>query len=357
MNTTLELSELDRKIGQLFITGIPGTTLDRETEHLIRDYNPAGVILFARNIEDPVQLAGLSRDLQDASITYHGIPLFMAVDQEGGRVARLKEPFTIFPGNEAMGKDKDPVARAEEFGRVTAREMKIVGLNMNLAPVVDVRRAEPEKHLEGRMFSEDHEIVALLGRTVVRTLQANGIMAVAKHFPGLGRAGIDPHDHLLKIEMDRKEIEEVNLPPFRGAIEEEVAGIMTSHAVYPALDAERPATLSPAVLGTLLREEMGFKGLILTDDLEMGAIAKKWGPAHGALASFSAGADILLICKEQQQLLESVSLIRQKLLQEEIQKERLVQSNQRIVNTRSRYLGSMEKVSMAEVKRYFRTSS
>jgi beta-N-acetylhexosaminidase len=354
LNTTLDLSELDRKVGQLFITGIPGPFVDEKTEHLIRDYNPAGVVLFSRNIEDPVQLAGLCRDLQDISMKYHGSPLFTAVDQEGGRVARLKEPFSVFPGNESIGKDEDPVTRAKEFARITAREMKMVGLNMNFAPVVDVRFGEPERHLRGRMFSEDYEMVSLLGRMVVRTLQENGVLAVAKHFPGLGRAAIDPHDTFLQIELDRKEIDEVNLMPFRAVIEEDVSGIMTSHAVYPALDGKQPATLSHAVLEDLLREEMGFDGLIITDDLEMGAIAKKWGVARGALASFSAGADILLICEDQQNFLESVSLIRQKVLQEEIPKERLAQSNRRVINAKSKFPGLAEDISIADIKAYFR---
>ena len=280
------------------MTGIPGPFLDENTEILIRDYHPAGVILFSRNIENPVQLAGLCRDLKDTSIKYHGNPLFIAVDQEGGRVARLKKPFQVFPGNEAIGKDADPIARAMEFGQITAREMKMVGLNMNFAPVVDVQRGEPEEHLKGRMFSESQEKVARLGRTVVKTLQENGIMAVAKHFPGLGRAGIDPHYDLPRIKLDMEEIREVNLPPFSAVIKEKVAGIMTSHAVYPALEGV-PATVSATILRNLLREKMGFEGLIVTDDLEMGAIAKKWGVAKGALASFMAGADILLICENQ----------------------------------------------------------
>ena len=184
LSTTLELSELDSKIGQLFMVGIPGPHLDEGTENLIRDYNLGGVILFTRNIEGPVQLARLCRDLQDTVKKYQGPPLFLAVDQEGGRVARLREPFTIFPGNAA------------------------IGLNMDLAPVVDVQRGKPEKQMEGRIFGEGPEMAALLGRTVVRSLQENGVMAVAKHFPGLGGTRLDPHVHLPRIDMEIDEMEE-----------------------------------------------------------------------------------------------------------------------------------------------------
>jgi len=354
LNTTLELSELDSKIGQLFMVGIPGHDLDTETEALIREYNLGGVILFARNIEDPFQLAGLCRALQEKSMEYHNLPLLLAVDQEGGRVARLREPFTVFPGNKAIGMDERSVELAEEFGAVTAKEMKMVGLNMNLAPVLDVQRGELEKHLDGRSFGEDPEKVAFLGKTVVKALQDNGVMAVAKHFPGLGRATLDPHLQLPRIDVDMHEIEQVNLPPFKAAIEEGVSGIMTSHAIYPALDSESPATLSPVVLTELLREKMAFEGLIITDDLEMGAIANHWHVAEGAAKAFEAGADILLICKEQRKVLESIHLIRSKLLQGEIAFKRLSQSVKRIDKVRSSLHADLEEISFASIKEYFR---
>ncbi|RPI76353.1 MAG: glycoside hydrolase family 3 protein, partial [Desulfobacteraceae bacterium] len=188
MNTTLDLSELEFKIGQLFMVGLAGPDLDDATEKLIRDYHIGGVILFSRNILDPLQLAELCKNLQDTSMREQETPLFLAIDQEGGRVARLKEPFTCFPGNEAMAQDRFPLRQAREFGKVTAREMKMVGLNMNLAPVLDVRLGPPESHLTGRTFGENPQTAAELGTIIIKTLQQNNIMACAKHFPGLGRA-------------------------------------------------------------------------------------------------------------------------------------------------------------------------
>jgi beta-N-acetylhexosaminidase len=353
LNTTLDLTELNRKVGRVFITGIPGLVLDQDTEALICDYNPAGVIIFSRNIKDPLQLARLCRDLQVASMKYHGVPLFISVDQEGGRVARLKEPFTIFPGSAAIGKDENPVKMAKEFGHITATEMKLVGLNMNLAPVMDVRKGETEKHLTGRTFSDDHKIVAILGAIVIKALQDNGIMAVAKHFPGLGRAGMDPHFHLPVIKSEIRDIEKINLPPFKSAIRAKVTGIMTSHALYPELDSENPATLSSSILNDLLRKKMGFKGLIITDDLEMGAITGKHNVAQGALNAFLAGADILLVCKEQQSLLAGIDLMRKKILSGEIREERFDQSISRIIEAKRRYLKGIKKVSLKKVEKYF----
>ena len=353
MNTTLELSELDSKIGQLFMAGIPGTSLDDGTEGLIRNYNLGGVILFSRNIEDPKQVAQLCQDLQDTATRHQNVPLFLAVDQEGGRVARLGEPFAQFPGNDAIGKDDNPLARAHEFGLTTATEMKLVGLNMNMAPVVDVQRGELEKHLIGRTFGADPKNVGELGGAVIESLQRGGIMAVAKHFPGLGRAPLDPHLELPRIEVDMKEMETVHLPPFGYAIEKKVSAIMTSHAIYPELDQELPATLSSAVLKGLLRKKMAFEGLIISDDLEMGAIARQWGVAEGAAASFEAGADILLICKDQEHIEESLKLIRGKLLRGEMSLQRLHESNERIRKAKKRFLQPLTAVSLSKVKEYF----
>ena len=353
MHPTLDLSELDTKIGRLFMAGMPGPELDGDTEGLIRDYCLGGVILFGRNIESPLQLAGLCKDLQAAAMKYHGIPLFLAVDQEGGRVARLKEPFTRFPGNAAIGADQSPMDKAVEFARITAREMILVGLNMNLAPVVDVHRGEPEKHLAGRTFGSDPEKVSLLGQKVVNVLQKNGVMAVAKHFPGLGKTSLDPHLHLPTIELDEKEMAEINLPPFRAAIAESVSAVMTSHAIYPVMEPELPATLSQNILTRLLRETLGFQVLLITDDLEMGAIKKKWGVASGAAAAFEAGADILLICEDQKSVLEGIQLIRKKMIQGGISMKRLQQSVERIMKAKSRFLGKRKKVSLEEIRAYF----
>ena len=351
------MKSMEKEIGQLFMVGMPGPELDGATEHLLGEGPIGGVILFSRNIVDPLQLAALCRDLQTAASKRHAPPLFLAVDQEGGRVARLRDPFTLFPGNAAIGMDQEPVKRAVEFATVTSREMKLVGLNMNLAPVVDVRRGEIEKHLAGRSFGEDPEVVAFLGRTVVKHLQKNGIMAVAKHFPGLGRADVDPHVHLPRINIPLEEIEKINFPPFAAAIEEGVCGIMTSHAVYPAIDPERPATLSPKVLIDVLREKMGFRGLTITDDLEMGAIAAEWSVAEGALKSFQAGADILLICKDQERVRESLELMRGALSKGTITEARLDQSLGRIRQMKKRFLGRQEEISLAGVRGYFIGSS
>ena len=352
MNPILDLTEISQKIGRLFIAGIPGPEPDDQTITLIKDYHLGGIILFDRNIRDPIQLARLCKNLQRVSMENSGLPLFLAIDQEGGRVARLKEPFTQFPGNAAIGEEPNPEQSALHFASTTAREMSLVGLNMNMAPVLDVAQPNMDSHLAGRPFSHDPLLVTTLGKIVINTLQQSGIMAVAKHFPGLGKSDLDPHLHLPTINATSEEMESVHLPPFAGAIEAHVSAIMSSHAVYPALEPGVPATLSRRIMIDLLREKMGFDGLIISDDLEMGAISKESGLPQGAADAFEAGVDLLLICSNQSHLLSSMELIRDKVLKEDIPYERLERSLERIAKYKSRFLYPPKKISLEAVKEF-----
>jgi len=353
LNTTMELSALNERIGQVFMIGIPGTDLDAGTEALIKEFNIGGIILFSRNIKDPVQVGRLCRDLQRVALSQYRTPLFLAVDQEGGRVARLKEPFTLFPGNEAIGEANQPDESAKKFARITAKEMRMVGLNMNMAPVVDVRWGEPDKHLSGRLFSKDPNVVGRLGRIVIKWLQQNKIMAVAKHFPGLGPAQIDPHFDLPKIETSKKDLENINFLPFREAIEEGVSAVMTSHAVYTKLDPGAPATLSYKVVTKLLREKLAYQGLIMTDDLEMGAIIKYCGVAKGAADAFQAGVDILLICENQNRVKEALKEMRNRILKQVIPFNRFLESYERIKKAKNEYLGQPAEIDLERIEKYF----
>ncbi|MGM0382435.1 MAG: beta-N-acetylhexosaminidase [Thermodesulfobacteriota bacterium] len=353
MNPILDLSEITQKIGRLFIGGMPGPELDTNTMKLIADYHLGGIILFSRNIEDPIQLAQLCMDIQRVAMENSGYPVFLAIDQEGGRVARLKRPFTQFPGNADIGGSPNPEKSALHFAGITAGEMSLVGLNMNMAPVIDVAQVHMDSHLAGRSFSQDPLLVTTLGKIVINALQQGGILSVAKHFPGLGKSDLDPHLHLPTIHATLEEMESVHLPPFQGAIEANVSAIMTSHAVYPALDPGMPATLSETIISNLLREKMRFSGLIISDDLEMGAIAKERGLPEGTADAFEAGIDLLLICESQSLLLDSMVLIRDKILRGEISHERLEKSLERINKYKNRFLYPHRKISLKAVKEYF----
>ena len=353
MQSTLELAELDSKIAQLFIVGMPGSELDEATRRLVDEIGVGGVIFFSRNVYDPLQLARLCKELQYLSLSTQGIPLFLAIDQEGGRVARLKPPFTEFPGNEAIGQSEDPGAEAARFAEITGREMALVGLNMNLAPVLDIPRGQPEDHLKGRTFGTDSDLVSRLGSVVIEGLQNNGVMAVGKHFPGLGAARFDPHKTGLTIDLTEDEINDIDLVPFKAAVEAGVSGMMVSHAIYSSIDPESPATLSRHIMHDLLREELGYEGLILTDDLEMGAITNSWSVPEAAALAFEAGADLLLICERQSMVMEAISEIRSLILRGSIALQRLQRSTERIAKAKKRYLSSSEPVMLNKVDQYF----
>jgi beta-N-acetylhexosaminidase len=342
MNTTLDLSEINIMIGQLFMIGMPGPELDSGTEALIRDWRIGGLILFSRNIKTPDQLKKLCWNLQEISINTHGVPVFIAVDQEGGRVSRLKEPFTQFEGNESIGMADKPENEALRFARITAEEMKQVGLNMNLAPVLDVMREEVNECLIGRMFGGDPEVVSMLGAIVIEELQANGIISVAKHFPGLGAVPKDPHRGLPVINSSKEELYGIDILPYESAIRVGVSGIMTSHAIYPSIDESNPATTSQEFIQNLLRKELSFQGIVITDDLEMGAMKERYGSvSESAYQAVIAGADMLIIAENQSMALESMKLLRGSLLKGRLDMERVYLSNKRIMDIKKQFLYSL----------------
>ncbi len=353
MQATLELSELNFKIAQLFMAGMAGPELDDRARELI-ELGVGGVVLFSRNIEGPEQVAGLCGQLQALALETHGTPLFVAIDQEGGRVARLKEPFTIFPGNEEMAQAVEPEKEAQRFARITSKELSLVGINMDLAPVLDIPRGEPEIHLRGRTFGSDPDTASILGRLIIGGLQESGIMAVAKHFPGLGAATLDPHKSALIIDVDENELKNIDLKPFQAAIKVGVSGIMVSHARYPAIDSNYPATLSRVIMEGFLRDSMGFRGLILTDDLEMGAISSRWEVPEASRMAFEAGADLLLICKDQELVLKGIEEIRRQVLQGQIPLSRLHTSVERIKKFKSRIPAHVLQPSLCKAREYWK---
>jgi beta-N-acetylhexosaminidase len=292
--------------GQLLMVGIPGPRLEAVARELVRDLKVGGIILFARNIESPAQVWELTRDLQREALTATGRPLLISTDQEGGRVQRLKAPFTLIPPARDLGATSTP----EEVGalaRQVARELALVGLNVNLAPVLDVART-PACPLWERAYASDPETAARYAVAAMRGYLSGGIIPVAKHFPGLGDTLADSHAVLpLAQSGDAERL--ADLLPFRRAVAAGVPMIMTAHLLVPAWEAARPATLSPVALQDWLRRRLSFDGVIITDDLEMGAIASKLPAPQGAREALAAGADLLLICNNWQAAWDTAQLL------------------------------------------------
>jgi beta-N-acetylhexosaminidase len=250
------------------------------------------LILFARNLTSAERTHQLCRDCQACAAGCGLPPLFIAIDQEGGQVARLKPPFTQFPGNPAMQHPDDAI----HFARVTAEELHRIGVNMDMAPVLDIAAQGVESIMAGRAFGSDPQWVATMGMTVINELQKRGIMAVAKHFPGIGRTVLDSHLALPDLDIDIETLAAVDLIPFKTAIAGQVSGIMLSHIRYTGIDPVWPASLSPAVTADLLRRQMGYDGVVMTDDLDMGAIKPAYAIETAIDQMLIADVDIALIC-------------------------------------------------------------
>jgi beta-N-acetylhexosaminidase len=276
------------------MVGFEGKQFNAHLKFLIRDLKVGGIILFSQNVETPDQVKTLCDAVQEYARLNGQPPLMIAIDQEGGQVARLKKPFTQFPGNSAM----TDVADAVYFAQTTATELAHAGINMNLAPVMDVASDEITSIMAARSFGQDPFWVSKLGLTIISHLQQNNIMAVAKHFPGIGRTVADSHIDLPSCECDLAELESCDLIPFSDSIEQEVAGIMLSHVIYRKIDPRWPASLSKRIALKLLRERMRFSGISMTDDLDMGAINKHYDIKTAIRQILQADIDMTLICHQ-----------------------------------------------------------
>ena len=334
---------LEQKIGQLMIIGFDGTTVDAGLRRMITDYHVGGVILFARNhnIESPGQVAELTNQLQKIAIESGNPGLFIAVDQEGGRVARLTEEtgFTEFPSAMALTATGNP-QNAYRVATAMAAEMRAVGINVDFAPVLDVNNNPANPVIGIRSFSSDAQKVAEYGLAFARGLQKNGVLAFGKHFPGHGDTGVDSHIDLPLIPHDRTRLDQVELVPFQAAIAGDFAGIMTAHVTFPSIDPTPglAATLSRPVLTGLLREELGYDGLIVTDSLEMGALAANgYPPQVAAPLALAAGADLLLFNRDHDMHRAAFANLIQAVRDGKISQEQLNSSVQRVLQVKERF--------------------
>jgi beta-N-acetylhexosaminidase len=345
-----------REIGELFFIGFPGSDFSPVVRELMEDLNPSGVILFSRNIVDPVQLATLNHNLQAHALANNPAGLFIGVDQEGGRVRRLGKPFTSFSPALECALSDDPDNRVRKFARVTAQEIRMVGFNLDFVPVLDVldQKEDLDKSVIGdRSFGFEPSVVSRLGGIVMTTMRAEGIIPCGKHFPGHGGTDVDSHKDLPVDDRGLDVIRGRDLVPFRDAVHSQVEMLMTAHVLYTALDPDLPATLSPLAIDELLRKEMSYDGVVITDDLDMGAVAKYYSPQDCALKAFSAGADILLICNNPEKAFAARDRIFEAIKTGEVPEDRLRQSLRRIASLKARYAGSLQPCDPKKAKEFF----
>jgi len=329
---------LERKVGQLMSVAFHGTTITSSLEAMIRDRGVGGVILYGENFTDAAGLKRLIADLSGIARDAKAIPLFFEIDQEGGAVARIGSGATVLPGQMALAATPDPTASVGKAVSITAAELAAIGVNWNFAPDADVNDEPTNPVIGNRSFSSDPGRVSALVSAAVRAYASANFLACAKHFPGHGSTTVDSHSGLPRIDADRSTVERVQLAPFRSAIAARVPAIMSAHIVVPALDPtpDLPVTLSKPVLTDLLRTTMGFDGVIVTDDLEMGALATI-GEATAGIRAFQAGADYLLFRYDESAPVEAHRRMVEAVRAGAMSTARLDESVRRIVNLKRAY--------------------
>jgi beta-N-acetylhexosaminidase len=324
-------SELEKQAASLFTVGFYGKSVTDDLKGLIAR-GVGGVIFFARNVGTPAEVLELNREIKRTAER----PLLLAIDQEGGQVARLRAGFTEVPPMRAVGATGSP-ALARELGKVIGRELRAVGFDMNYAPVLDIDTNPDNPIIAARSFGRTPEIVTEMGLALAAGLQEVGVAACGKHFPGHGDTSQDSHLELPTLPHAMERLERVELAPFQAAARAGIASFMTAHVIFEAVDAKHPATMSRAVLTGILREKLGYDGLVVTDDVEMKAIADNYGVEEAVLLGLNAGVDHFLCCHTAELAHRAIEAIVKAVESGKVSGETLAKATRRFGEVRTRY--------------------
>ncbi|WP_372630784.1 beta-N-acetylhexosaminidase [Cohnella sp.] len=338
----LEQMTLEEKIGQVIVAGIDGTKIDEKMKKLIVDQHVGGLIWYKDNFSDLSGSIQLVNALKQAN-SGNPLPLFMSVDQEGGKVSRLPKDFTAMPDAVKVGRTGKPEL-AREMGALLSDELRLMGFNMNFAPVLDVNSNPANPVIGSRAFGSDADLVVSMGVAVMQGLQQGGTVAVVKHFPGHGDTSVDSHLELPSVHKTTADLEKLEWIPFQAAIQEGADAVMIAHILFPSIDPDSPSSLSKTVITDLLRDRLGYNGVVITDDMTMGAIARNYGIEDASLQSFLAGSDLILVAHGY----DTARKVYDKLLSAaksgEIPESRLDESLRRIIALKLKYKLSDESI-------------
>lgn len=333
INDKINSMTLDEKIGQMIITGFDGSEYNDDMDRLINEYKVGGVILFARNIEDSSQMIELTRALQENN---NNIPLFISIDEEGGRVSRLPDDIEKFPAAFDIGLINNDQT-AYENGKEIGYTLKRLGINLDYAPVLDIYSNENNTVIGDRAFSKEESIVSTMGIATMEGIEDADIIPVVKHFPGHGDTEVDSHYGLPIVYKTLEELRNFEFIPFVKAIESGCDVIMVSHIILNEVDSSNPASLSKIVISDLLRKDMGFDKVVITDDMSMGAITSIMSIEEACIKSIEAGCDILLLGNAYEEIEQVINSIKLKLYNGEISEEQINKSVKRILELKKKY--------------------
>ncbi|GAQ18896.1 beta-hexosaminidase A precursor [Oceanobacillus picturae] len=327
---------MEEKVGQMLMIGFEGTQVNDQTRNFMQENHIGGVILFERNITDSKQLLNLNRELKELNADSQDIPLFISVDEEGGVVSRMPPKIVNLPDSKEIG-DHNNSELAYQVGEAIGERVNAFGFNVTMAPVMDVN-SNPDNPIIGkRSFGNNKEIVSKMGVEEMKGIQSKGIIPVIKHFPGHGDTDVDSHLGLPVVHNSLESIREMELVPFQKAIDHQADMTMVAHILLPEIDNEDPASLSKNVVTTILRGELGFDGVAITDDMTMGAILENYDIGDATVKAVQAGNDIVLVCHGDENKLKAVHSLTQAVESGTIKEERINESVERILLLKEKY--------------------
>ncbi len=340
---------LEEKVGQLVMVGIDGFTNDAHSMQLMEKYHVGGFIVFKKNIQTTNQLTALLNSLKETNAASNKVPVFLSVDEEGGRVSRLPEEFHKFPSNYIIGQKNDSIL-SYQIGQILGKELGAFGLNMDFAPVLDINSNPDNPVIGDRSFGTTAGLVSKLGVETMKGIQSQNTISVVKHFPGHGDTSVDSHIGLPRVNHGIDRLKSFELKPFEAAIENDADAVMIAHILLPKLDAENPASFSKAVITDLLRTDMNFDGVVITDDFTMGAIAKNYDMGKAAVKSIKAGGDIVLVCHGFDKQETVIKALLAAARSGQISQDRLDQSVYRILKLKRKYVLADTQAGPVDVK-------
>ncbi|QMV40354.1 beta-N-acetylhexosaminidase [Cohnella cholangitidis] len=343
INDIISQMTLEQKVGQMLLAGIEGKKIDSSMKKMIAEQHVGGIILYKNNFSDLAGSVRLVNELKQAN-NGNPAPLFISVDQEGGKVSRLPKEFEAIPNADKVGRTGDPEL-ANEMGVLLSKELNLMGFNINFAPVLDINSNPKNPVIGSRSFGKDADLVSKMGIAVMKGLQEGGTIPVVKHFPGHGDTSVDSHLDLPIVNKSTKQLESLEWVPFRAAIENGTDAVMVAHILFPLIDPDAPASFSKIIIDEQLRGTLGFEGVVITDDMTMGAIADHYGIEEAAVKSVQAGSDILLIAHGYNTEKKVYDKLLQSVRSGQLSESRIDDSVRRILSLKRKYGLSDELVS------------
>lgn len=327
---------LAEKVGQMIIIGVEGTTVNEQTQELIEQYHVGGIILYQHNILNKGQTLTFLNELKQLNSKLNNIPLWLSVDQEGGRVSRMPSEYTKLPANRTIGKVNN-AEFSNKIGHILGRMLQSVGFNMDFAPVMDINTNPNNPVIGDRSFGANAEVVSKLGVQTMLGIQAENVAAVVKHFPGHGDTSVDSHLDLPVVQTSLQGLRTFEWLPFKAAIEQKVDAVMVAHILLPQIDPDHPASFSKIVITDYLRNELDYNGVVMTDDMTMGGIVNHYDLKDAAVQSIIAGSDVIMVAHEYDKAIEVLANLRRKVEAGTISEQRIDESVHRVMQLKKKY--------------------